>query len=310
MADPFRPPKDIEPDEALFVRECAEAMASLRRATVLCPPPSVVGVAAAGSLPPEEQASVSAHIASCFACQALAGAMSNREALTASDPKDGEEARIRTRIAAEEDREAPRAPAAAAGRHPWRLLAAAATLLLAAGLGTWALRLRSENRRLAAAVVKPRPTSGASAEEESRRRLEEAARTAAYESRIAALERQAGSASKPQGPVPVLDLEPAGAFRSSEGEKPLFRVPPSTPLVAVVLNSSSHDAALPHTLEILDGGGRLIWKGEGLKENASHVFALTIPRELLHDGDYRLRLFVERRGRREIVETYELRIRG
>jgi hypothetical protein len=319
MPDPFRLPKNLEPDESSFLRDYAEPLAALRRATVLCPPPSLVGAAATGSLPAEEQASLSAHLASCVACQALADAMTDREALYASEPTAAEEARIWSRIAADTDWEVPGDPALATGRR-WRWsLAAAATLLLAALLGTWALRLHSENRRLAASVAvrpaarpaaKPSAKPGALPEDETRGRRAEARRTPSLEGQMAVLDRRSGSASSPQVNVPVLDLDPAGVFRSREGENPAFRVPSGVPLVAVILNSSSPDSALPHALEIRDDGGKLIWKGEGLKQRAHHAFTLTIPRELLPDGAYRLRLLVERRGRRELVETYELRIRG
>ena len=38
-----------------------------------------------------------------------------------------------------------------------------------------------------------------------------------------------------------------------------------------------------------DASGKMVWRGEGLRQGSHHAFTLTVPRELLPDGAYRYR---------------------
>jgi hypothetical protein len=65
-----------------------------------------------------------------------------------------------------------------------------------------------------------------------------------------------------------------------------------------------------HVLEILDGDGRTMWRGEGLRQDPQGNFVLTLARSFLSDGDYRLVLYEKRSGQLARVAEYAVRLKG
>jgi hypothetical protein len=124
---------------------------------------------------------------------------------------------------------------------------------------------------------------------------------------VAWLRGQVRDLSSPQLNAPVLDLYPAGSTR---GEGPAFQtVPPEARLFTVILNPADRPAFDTYELEILDSSGGVVWRDGGLKPNPYGSFSVTLPRDLLGTGDFRVRLVgIDSGGGRQTVEEYALRI--
>ncbi|HWM92510.1 MAG TPA: zf-HC2 domain-containing protein [Thermoanaerobaculia bacterium] len=115
--------------------------------------------------------------------------------------------------------------------------------------------------------------------------------------------------SSPQLNAPILDLYPAGSTR---GAGPgLQIVPADARLFTVVLNTVGRPAFQEYEVEIVDGGGDEVWRDGGLKPNQYGSFSLTLSRDLLGPGEFRVRLVgVDPGGGREMVEEYAIRVEG
>jgi hypothetical protein len=307
MPEPFRPPADLDAEEESFLRDYAGPLTALRRATAACPPVVLIQAAASESLPADEQRQIAAHIAACDTCRALMEASADPDIVEASTPSTEERSRIWSRVVAGAGSVGPTQAMNDRGFRYWAPLALAATFLLTTViLGAWAIRLRDHNQQLESRIAR---VEAAPPPADMRPELDRATRRAAdAEQQTAALQQRLDRQVAPQVNVTVLDLDPMDAARSRDGATPAVKVPQDTATVAIVLNSSTREPALPHALEIRDAGGRVIWQGGGLRQTPHRAFTLTVPRELLPAGAYRLQLFIERGGRRELVETYALRI--
>ena len=112
--------------------------------------------------------------------------------------------------------------------------------------------------------------------------------------------------SSPQLNAPVLDLYPAGSTRG-EGAA-VQTVPPEARLFTVILNPAGRPAFAAYELEILDDGG-VVRRDGGLMPNPYGSFSVTLPKDLLGTGDFRVRLVgIDSGGGRQTVEEYALRI--
>lgn len=267
-----------------------------------CPPAEALAALAVGEpvgASPEERLALADHVASCRRCAALYRDLLDlhREAQRAAPPERVEGA--------------AGAPRPRAGRA-WVLAAAALAALFLAG---WSFWLLGQNRRLAAelAAASAPPAAGREAAgrlgevEAALGRLAGLTRDAAAQTeRIARLEGEVAELRAPRFNVPVLDLDPAaGAARGEPGAARAVELPAGTALVTLILNPSAPPAAGSYGLEILDAGGRRVWAGNGLRPTPWDNFSLAVPRALLPDGRYRLRL-ADERGK--TLETYEVRI--
>jgi hypothetical protein len=111
--------------------------------------------------------------------------------------------------------------------------------------------------------------------------------------------------SQPQVNAPVTDLTPGGP-RNSEGGPVTLRLPPGVRVFTLVLNPSSprEYEAYGVTIERADGGA--VWSGDGLEKNAFGSFSVAVPRSLVPDSAYRIRLWGQERGHREPLGEYSL----
>ena len=123
---------------------------------------------------------------------------------------------------------------------------------------------------------------------------------------VAWLRGQVRDLSSPQLNAPILDLYPAGSTR---GEGPAVQtVPPEARLFTVILNPAGRPAFERYELEILNAGG-VVRRDGGLKPNPYGSFSVTLPKDLLGSGDFRVRLVgIDSGGGRQTVEEYALRI--
>ncbi|HEX5714846.1 MAG TPA: zf-HC2 domain-containing protein [Thermoanaerobaculia bacterium] len=124
---------------------------------------------------------------------------------------------------------------------------------------------------------------------------------------VAYLRGQVKDLSSPQLNAPILDLYPAGSTR---GENPAVQtVPPDARLFTVVLNPAGRPAFQEYELQIVDAEGKEIRRDGGLKPNPYGSFSVTLSRDLLGAGDFRVRLVgIDSGGSRQTVEEYALRI--
>lgn len=127
---------------------------------------------------------------------------------------------------------------------------------------------------------------------------------------VANLQDRVKGLSVPQPNAPVLDLYPAGATRG-EGGPAVPSVPPDIRLFTVILNPPGRTDFGAYEVEILDVDGDVARSERGLEPNRFGSFSLTIPRDVLGAGDFRIRLVgIGPGGARQAVEEYGLRIEG
>jgi hypothetical protein len=164
-----------------------------------------------------------------------------------------------------------------------RQLAAAVLAVVTIGaLAWWNLSLRRANARLETTLARASDTETA----ELRRRLAEA--------------------SAPQLNVPLVSLEP-DALRSEPGAATVV-LPPDASLLTIVLNTADDRDYQDHELKILDGRGSLVWSGRGLRKSPRNTFTLSVPKDVLGVGEYRLELIGLRDGQAGTTQAYQLHV--
>jgi len=126
---------------------------------------------------------------------------------------------------------------------------------------------------------------------------------------VASLRGTVGDFSRPQLNAPILDLSPGGA-RSEDAHPTVLRLPRRLQIFTLVLNPASPQSFPGYTVEIEREGGGVVWSGGGLEKNAFGSFSLALPRVLVPDGAYTIRLFghPEGRMRGEPLGEYHLKI--
>ena len=121
---------------------------------------------------------------------------------------------------------------------------------------------------------------------------------------VAHLRDQVKDLSSPQLNAPILDLYPAGSTRG-EGPGDAQPVPADARDILLVLHPPGRSRFEEHGVEIVDAGGREVWRSDrGLVLNSDGSFTLSLPRDLL---GLRLRLVgIDPGGGRELVAEYAL----
>jgi len=113
---------------------------------------------------------------------------------------------------------------------------------------------------------------------------------------VANLRGTVGDFSRPQLNAPILDLSPGGA-RSEDAHPTVLRLPRRLQIFTLVLNPASPQSFPGYNVEIEREGGGVVWSGGGLEKNAFGSFSLALPRVLVPDGAYTIRLFGHPEGR-------------
>lgn len=295
-----------------------------------CLPAEMLASAAAGELSDRERKVVADHLASCSSC-----AKEYREIRTLkswAESKAESLASSTTEVAAGPTRvlrlpERPLAVAQPPARSAGSRLAslyiplalAALFLIVALVLGAQLIRQRWENDRLVAQVnEKELATAEATrraVEAEAARRTaqEELARRAAEEKPTPPPTPEAGVANQnrvdqPLVNVPIFELEPRDSTRGSGTDVVTLEATSDTRLITLILHVNgelSHDA---YSLEVLNAGGKPVWSSRNLRQNRFGNFTVALPRQTFPAGDYRLKLYSLREGRRQLVEEYAMRL--
>jgi hypothetical protein len=239
-------------------------------------------------LTPFERAGAHEHITTCAACGAIYRALRTL----------GGEARTF-------DPHVPAAPALAtetsdrdiAASRPWvgvpQIAAALLALTTIGALAWWNVSLQRENARLETTLASAAAGPGTAA-------------PGTDTAQVAELRRRLAEASAPQLNVPLVSLEP-DALRGEPGAAAIV-LPPDARLLTIVLNTADNREYQDHELKILDGRGTIVWTGRGLRKSPRNTFTLSVPREVLGVGEYRLELAGVLDGRPGAVQTYHVRI--
>ena len=207
---------------------------------------------------------------------------------------------------------------------------AAASVILSFALGALLISRWRENQRLAAEINRTQLVRKAEDEKalvESRRLLEEANRRAEQESaarraaeeELARREAVARSSSRPQSSsssrlapdvnVPIVDLNPQDAGRGEENQKATtIQLPPGTDLFTLILNLSGDDASRSYSLEVTDRSNHAIWTNRELRKSPYNNFTVALHRGSFPAGEYRLKIYGLRDGKRQLIEEYAIRL--
>ncbi|MCI0489044.1 MAG: hypothetical protein L0229_20825 [Blastocatellia bacterium] len=227
------------------------------------------------------------------------------------------------RIAEKKAARSPRNRFAVLLSSPGTSLALAASLLIVLTSGVWLVLNRQEQNQEITRLnqqVAEQERSLESAEEsleETRRRLEAALAEQekpgqdpkAYEEEIARLRRMIAELSRPQLDAPIIDLDPAGAIRGGpERTTTKVEVPDTANSLTLILNFSGRKQHSRYLVEVLNDGGRSVWRGEAKRNSQIYSLNLTLSRRLVPAGRYLIKLYGFEDGEKELVADYSVLI--
>lgn len=301
---------DLDDEEVEFLRRFG-GVARIGAARDSCPPFALIVAAAERVLSDGLQDRVSAHLAACPDCRALARDAAD---VTPSGLTPEEDARIVARLrGAWGARASDAAPEAStpglvvpgplvrprpADRAPaWApRLAMAASLVVAVGLGAWALLLRQDKLALEQRVP----------------RLQQELRDATAQATAARADAESlRAANEPRGAqlnVSVIDLEPIAALRSEPSGERTFEVPGQDERVTLILAASGGLSGGTAELHLLNEAGTVVWTAGGLRLGPLRTFNLLVPVSVLPNGTATLRVYTVRAdGTRSVQDEYRAR---
>jgi hypothetical protein len=87
-------------------------------------------------------------------------------------------------------------------------------------------------------------------------------------------------------------------------------LPRETRNYVLILAGEGQPRVGEHALEILDGEGKTVWRGEGLRRDPQGNFVLTLDRSFLSDGEYRFVLYGKRGSELARVAEYAVRVKN
>jgi hypothetical protein len=324
----------------LYQRETAR---SARRSAGDCLTEDMLARAAAGELNQVERERTADHLATCSDCakeyRAISSLKSWAEELPANTsarpiPLPALDNRQRRPIAVEPTLQEPRIHSRPAFFYLPHAIAAA-LLVLSFALGALLISKWRENQRLVADANNRQPTHSAEdskseiALAESRRLLEEttrrveqesAARRAAEEelARRDAAQKSSGRTKQrtvltqrlaPAVNVPIIDLNPQDVGRGVQNQKAAtIQLPQNTELFTLILNLPGEDSSSAYSLEVADRNNRTIWTGRDLRKSPYNNFTVAMHRRSFPAGEYHLKIYGLRDGRRELIQEYAIRL--
>lgn len=123
----------------------------------------------------------------------------------------------------------------------------------------------------------------------------------------AALHRTVAELRAPQLDLPIVGLEPVSSVRAAEDltEVALDATAVRWGLILHLVGGPEYPS---YKLEFLASGGRLLSTQSGLRRSAKGDFRLSLPRDFLPPGEYRILLYGARGDATELIEEYALRI--
>jgi anti-sigma factor RsiW len=329
----------LEDGETKMVRDhlagcasCRQALADTRRAWEIfdqhIPTATLVAHAAGEDLDGFDPAILEEHLATCPECAAelelvrLSRGLAEDERVAILAPRP------------------PRAPATPAAVRPvstagnrWRRAAFAAGLAGVIALGGW--YKSAERAHTLASQLATAPPPSVPLQAPPPPPIQSAAAAADTE-RIATLQRQVDEmtktvadlqAAQSQAREQLAQVEKLGARQSAGGPQlnpwvgdvrmsadvvrgggsGAKEVPATS--TATLLLAADTTAAGDRDAEISDAGGRIVWKGSGLRATPQGDYGLLLPKGWLPAGDYTIRLYRQAGGQRVAAESYAIRIK-
>jgi len=128
------------------------------------------------------------------------------------------------------------------------------------------------------------------------------------EAQIAELRKMVSELSKPQFNVPIVDVEPSRARGEADTVVTTVEVPKSANLFTLILHTSGRASDAGYSLEILSAGGKLIFRGNGLRNTPDNGLTVALSRHIMPAGKYNVRLYDLRRSRSEPIEQYVVEV--
>lgn len=206
----------------------------------------------------------------------------------------------------------------------WAAPALAASLLIAIALvGWWAFSLRRQNQQVARqtaeqnraaeqlkaaeAKIQELEASGAASQQERESLRQEIQR---LKEQVATAEQQRGTrlaqARPPDTNLPTINIYPVGDPQRSGGTSEVnqLRLPAGTGKFVLLLSDLQPGLA-NYRLEIADPSGRLLTRRVGLKPDRNGEISVTLNRELLSSGKYRMKLSAQGKPIAEYVVQVE-----
>lgn len=126
--------------------------------------------------------------------------------------------------------------------------------------------------------------------------------------RMRQLERSVEDLGRPQVNAPVVDLFPASPLRGEEGEAAVVELAPDSRFFTLILSPKGSPDHPGYRLEVLDSGGRAVWRADGLEKDRHGSFTLILARSFLDPGEYRFRLYGLAGETAVLVEELRVRI--
>jgi putative zinc finger protein len=291
---------------SLYQRETAR---SNRRSDSNCLTEEVLARAVAGELDQSERERIADHLASCSDCAKEYSAAKS--------------------IKAWADENAPARPipfhAKANGHYrplpesrrlylPYAI--AASLLVLSVALGALLISKSRENQRLVAEANNRASTHTAETTEARRLLEQESAARRLAEEQLAKRDAAAKPAIlpeqsvAPQANVPIIDLNPEDALRGNQNPKAAtVQLSSDTDLFTLILNLGGEDSSRNYSLEVTDRNNRTIWITRDLRKSPYNNFTVVMRRRSFPAGEYRLKIYGLRDGRRQLIEEYAIRLK-
>lgn len=93
------------------------------------------------------------------------------------------------------------------------------------------------------------------------------------------------------------------------GEEEIQEIPAGSTAM-LILHPGRGAGEKAREIEIADPQGKVVWRAEGLRLNAdTRDYTITLPKGFLKPGAYTIRLYGTEGGRREVVDTFEIRVK-
>jgi len=333
----------LEDREAKEVRDhlagcasCRQALTDTRRAWEVfdqhIPTATLVAYAAdtAEDLDGFDPAILEEHLATCAECAAELELVRMSRSLTEDE---------RVAILAPRPPRAPAAPVAPAIVRPasttgnrWRRAAFAAGLAGVIALGGWyksAERAHTLASQLATAPPPSVPLQAPPPAQPVQSTAADAERIAALQHQVEEMTKTVGElqAAQSQAREQLAQVEKLGATQSAGGPQlnpwvgdvrmsadvvrgggsSVKEVPATS--TATLLLAADTTATGDRDVEISDTGGKIVWKGSGLRATPQGDYSLLLPKGWLPAGDYTIHLYRQAGGQRTAAESYAIRVK-
>jgi hypothetical protein len=117
---------------------------------------------------------------------------------------------------------------------------------------------------------------------------------------------KAPASPAPEANVVVLDVFPAVVERSAPENQNRLAVPRQATAVTLLLNARSPFTASRYALELLDSGGRVVWRNNNVRGSSAGDLAVHLPAQMLRTGAYTINIYALAGGQRARIETYQI----